>query len=150
MSLKFRDEIDYVTFDNLMEKDGNVVYELSCLASNIKNEVIQVLNFFLSFLKKYEERKAHNMLSLMLDPRFETLHLVSSLISCEQGKVIVEKYDKKSLFPMLLKCYYHLHPFVESKRGVVDQRVEEDKSLNIFEMTIAEVSQQRNWSVKSF
>jgi len=36
---------------------------------------------------------------------------------------------------MFLKCYYHLHPLVESKRGVVDQRVEEDMSLDIFEMT---------------
>jgi hypothetical protein len=57
---------------------------------------------------------------------------VSSLIGHEQGKVIVEEYDKKSLFPMFLKCYYHLHPLVETKRGVVDQRVEEDKSLDIF------------------
>ncbi len=36
---------------------------------------------------------------------------------------------------MLLKCYYHLHPLVESKRGVVGQKVEEDMSLDIFEMT---------------
>jgi hypothetical protein len=36
MNLKFKDEIDYATFDNLMDEDGNVVYELSCLASNIK------------------------------------------------------------------------------------------------------------------
>jgi hypothetical protein len=49
MSLKFRDEIDFVTFDNLMEEDGNVVYELSCLASNIKKEVIKVLDSILSF-----------------------------------------------------------------------------------------------------
>jgi hypothetical protein len=75
------------------------------------------------------------MLSLMLDLRFKTLCLVSSFIGLEQGKAIVEKYDKKSLFPMLLKCYYHLHPLVESKRGVVDERVEEDKSLDTFEMT---------------
>jgi hypothetical protein len=40
MSLKFRDEIDFPTFDNLMEEDGNVVYEFSCLASNINKEVI--------------------------------------------------------------------------------------------------------------
>jgi hypothetical protein len=93
MSLKFRDEIDYATFDNLMEEDENVVCELSCLASNIKKEVVQVLNFFLSFLTKYEERKAHNMLPLILGPRFKTLHLVSSLIDHEQGKRIVEKYD---------------------------------------------------------
>jgi hypothetical protein len=37
---------------------------------------------------------------------------------------------------MFLKCYYHLHPLVESKEGVVDQRVEEDNNLNIFEMII--------------
>jgi hypothetical protein len=41
-------EIDFVTFDNLMEKYANVVYELSCLVSNIKKEVIGVLDFFLS------------------------------------------------------------------------------------------------------
>jgi hypothetical protein len=39
-SLKFKGEIDFATFDNFMEEDGNVVYELSCLASNIKKEVI--------------------------------------------------------------------------------------------------------------
>jgi len=72
------------------------------------------------------------MAFLMLNLRFKTLHLMSSLIGHEQGKVIVEEYDKKSLFPMFLKCYYHLHPLVETKRGVVDQRVEEDKSLDIF------------------
>jgi hypothetical protein len=36
---------------------------------------------------------------------------------------------------MLLKCYYHLHPLVEFERGVVDQKVAEDMSLDIFEMT---------------
>jgi hypothetical protein len=40
MNLKFKDEIDFATFDNLMEEDGNVIYELSCLTSNIKKEVI--------------------------------------------------------------------------------------------------------------
>jgi hypothetical protein len=37
---------------------------------------------------------------------------------------------------MFLKCYYHLHPLVGFKRGVVDQRVKEDMYLDIFEMTI--------------
>jgi energy-converting hydrogenase A subunit M len=89
--------------------------------------------FFSFLLKKTEERKARNMLSLMLDPRFFKNRLVSPLIGHEQGKAIVEEYDKKSLFPMLLKCYYHLHPLVESKRGVVDEKVEEDMTLDIFE-----------------
>jgi hypothetical protein len=62
------------------------------------------------------------------------LSCVLTLIGCEQGKAIVEEYDKNSLFPMLMKCYYHFHPLVESKRGVVDQRVEDDMNLDIFEM----------------
>ncbi len=60
---------------------------------------------------------------------------MSSLIGCEQGKAIIEEYDKKTSFPMLLKCYYHLHPLVESEKGVVDERVEKDMSLDIFEMS---------------
>jgi hypothetical protein len=51
ISLKFKNEIDFTTFDNLMEEDANVVPELSCLVSNIR-----VLNCFLSFFKKYEKQ----------------------------------------------------------------------------------------------
>jgi hypothetical protein len=37
---------------------------------------------------------------------------------------------------MFLKCHYdHLHPLVENERGVVDQKVKKDNSLDIFEMT---------------
>jgi hypothetical protein len=45
------------------------------------------------------------MLSLVLDPRFKNLRLISSLISQEQGISIVQKYDMRSLIPMLLKCH---------------------------------------------
>ncbi len=57
MSLKFRDEIDSTTFDNLMDEDGNVVYELLCLPSNIKKKVIQVLRFFFFLLKNMWRKK---------------------------------------------------------------------------------------------
>jgi hypothetical protein len=53
---------------------------------------------FSFFLKKNEERKTHNMFSLMLDYRFKTFHLVSSFIGREQGKAIVEEYDKNLYF----------------------------------------------------
>ncbi len=75
----------------------------------------------------------------MLDPSFKTLCLVSSLIVHEQGKAIVKKYDKKSLFPMFLKCSNHLDPLVEFERDVVEQRIEKDRSLDIFGM-IANIS----------
>jgi len=60
----------------------------------------------------------------MLEPRFRTLHLMSSLIVHEQGKAIVEEYDIKFLFPMFLKCNYDLHPLAKFESGVVDQNVE--------------------------
>jgi hypothetical protein len=81
------------------------------------------------------------MFSFMLESRFKTLHLVFSFIGYEQGKVIIEEYDKKTLFPMFLKCHYYLHPLVEFEKGVVDEKVEEDNNLDIFEMTMS-VSEQ--------
>jgi hypothetical protein len=77
-----------------MEKDGNVIDELSCLALDIKKEVIHILDSFFSFFEKNDKRKVHNMFCLMLDPRFKIICLVFSFISVEQGKVIVEEYDK--------------------------------------------------------
>jgi len=43
------------------------------------------------------------MFFLMLNPRFKTVHLVSSLIGCEQHKVIVEEYDTKKIVSYAFK-----------------------------------------------
>jgi len=48
-SLKFKDEIDFATFDNVMEGDANVAFELSCLVSNIRKEVVGVLDSLFIF-----------------------------------------------------------------------------------------------------
>jgi hypothetical protein len=49
MSLKFKNKIEIVTFfNNLMDEDGNVVFELACLTFNIKKEIVDVLDSFLS------------------------------------------------------------------------------------------------------
>ncbi len=50
-----------------MDDDFAITLELSLFTSNMKKEVCGVFNSFLSFLNKYEEIIAHNMLSLMLD-----------------------------------------------------------------------------------
>jgi hypothetical protein len=43
---------------------------------------------------------------------------VLSLTGREQGKIIDEEYDKKIfILSMIFKCYYHLHPLVESEKG---------------------------------
>jgi hypothetical protein len=79
-----------------------------------------VLDSLISFLKVCDKKKAHNMISLMLDPRYRSFHIVSSFVGKEQGVVLVEEYDRKSLYPMLVKCHEHLHLLVRSKRNFVD------------------------------
>jgi len=88
-----------------MDDDSIVSDELSLLGFNIRREVINVLDYFLSFLKIYDKRKGHNMISLMLNPRYKSLHIVSSFVGREQGVALVEKYDRKCLYPMLVKCH---------------------------------------------
>jgi hypothetical protein len=68
-----------------------------------------VLDPFLSFLWRFEPQKADNMLCLMLDPWCKNLCLMFSFIGCDIDKLIVNEYDEKSLFAMLLKCYGHSH-----------------------------------------
>jgi hypothetical protein len=136
MSLKFREENQVLpSFENLMDDDSIVNDELFLLASNIRREVINVLNSFLSFLNVYDKRKTQNMISLLLDLRFKSLHIISSF-GKEQGVVFVEEYDRKSLYPMLVKCHEHLHPLVISKTNFVDQNIfDQDYNLDIFEQT---------------
>jgi len=55
MSLKFKDKFDFATFDNLMEEDANVVYEFSCLASNVKKIVVGVFDFVFCSLKNMKK-----------------------------------------------------------------------------------------------
>ncbi len=135
MSLKLKDENKIIpSFESVIENDSINSDELSLLVFNIKREVINVLNSFVSFLKKYENRKAHNVISLMLDPSFKSLRIVSSFVGREQGVAIVEEYDRKSLYPMLVKCHEHLHLLVRLYRNCVDQHIfEQDCSLDIFE-----------------
>jgi hypothetical protein len=46
----------------------------------------------------------------MLDPKYKGLHIVPSFAGSEQGVALLEEYDKKSLYLMLVKCHEHLHP----------------------------------------
>jgi hypothetical protein len=87
-----------------------------------------------------KQEKLTNMLSLMLDPRFKNLHLIFSSVGLEECVSILDEYDRKTLHPMLLKCYHHLHPMTKFI-GCVNQITHEDCSLDIFQPTIASTSQ---------
>jgi len=60
-------------------------------------------NFLFFFKRKIEERKVHNMLSLMLDmyPRFKSLHLLSSLVAMDKLWTLLRN-DRLSLYPICL------------------------------------------------
>jgi hypothetical protein len=64
----------------LMDEDLGMVNELTLLASNIK-KVFYCSSFYF-ILEKYEKKNTY-VLSLMLDPRFKNLRLVSFLIGQE-------------------------------------------------------------------
>ncbi len=91
MSFKTRDEMHLRPFfESFMDDDIGIFLQLVTFVSNIKSEVFGVLDFFLSFLRTSEEKKTHNMLSLMLDPGFESLQLVFLYVGKKQGVCIVE------------------------------------------------------------
>jgi hypothetical protein len=95
MSLKLNEKKKIISsFESVMEDDSILSNELLLLAFNIKKEVINVLDSFLSFLKKYENKKVHNMISLMLNFRFKSFCIVSSFVGREQGVTLVEKYER--------------------------------------------------------
>jgi hypothetical protein len=133
MSSKLKEDVGIVqNLDHFMNDDFEITFELSLFAFNIKKEVCGVLDSFLSFLENYEKRKTHNMFSLMLDPQFKSLHLVSSFVGCEQNISIIEEYDWKSFQPMLLKCYHHLHLVENYDIESIEHRCYEDNNLDIF------------------
>jgi hypothetical protein len=76
------------------------------------------------------------MLSLMLDLRFKSLRLISSFVGQEEGVNIVDEYDKRTLYPMFLKCYHHLHRMTKFV-GCVAQTSDENSSLDILQHIVS-------------
>jgi hypothetical protein len=45
------------------------------------------------------------MFALMLDPRYKDIRIFFIFIGKELGVDVIEEYDKKTFFPMLLKTH---------------------------------------------
>jgi hypothetical protein len=67
-----------------MDDDTRLSLKLATIAFNIKSKMFGVLDSFLSLLKTYEEKKTHNFLSFMLNPKFKNLCLIFSYVKQEQ------------------------------------------------------------------
>jgi len=125
-----------IFLDYWMEKNAIIAIELDLLTSNIKRNICNVLDAFFSFLSKFDERKAHDMFTLMLDLKYKNLkYFLLKFVGKELGVGVVEEYDKiKTFFRMLLKTHQILHPLVTFEY-MVERARDENLNLDIFEMT---------------
>jgi len=99
MSIKLKEAISHFILDTLMKNDLKMDIDwLGTLIVNMKKIVFGLIDYFLSILTKYDERKTHNMLSLMLNLKFKSLNFFSSFISCQQRVAISKKYDRRLFF----------------------------------------------------
>jgi len=58
------------------DDDSNLNIESGTFAMNMKKEVCGVINYFFSFLTKYDEDNVHNLLPLLSNPKFKSLKLI--------------------------------------------------------------------------
>lgn len=73
--------------------------KLEILRGNMSLEVMFVMRFFLSFTQTFiSKKKTHNIIVLMVDPRFRGMECV-----IEKARAIVREYDEKVLIPYLVK-----------------------------------------------
>jgi hypothetical protein len=85
----------------------------------MQKQVVTIRQPFLSFLLSFQERKAHNMLSMMLDARSKNLRLVIQYVGKEKATLIASEYDMYVLFPLLVHVYKFFNPFITSEIVVV-------------------------------
>jgi hypothetical protein len=70
-----------------------------------------VLVPFLDYLQKFDLKKIHMLLTLMLDPRFNDLSILSSYVGIEKATIVTTRYDFKTLIPFLYLVYQKVHQF---------------------------------------
>jgi len=73
------------------DDDSSLNIELGTLEKNIKKEIIGVIDYFLSFLTRYDKIITCNMLALKLDFKFKILGLIYYFISHEQYMVAIAR-----------------------------------------------------------
>jgi hypothetical protein len=89
---------------NLIGDDSRITFELFLFTSNIRRAICGVLDYLFSFQRKYEKIKAHNMF-FMLHPKAFIGYLL--LLAKKKMKIyVVNEYDRRTLYPMILKCYH--------------------------------------------
>ncbi|KAG0584835.1 hypothetical protein M758_3G242300 [Ceratodon purpureus] len=118
LSIHFRQSHLFAGEVTTSNGDGDFDGELLIMKSRMEEEVLAVLEPLLSFAGTFSRQSAHNMLALMLDPRFKGLGLVRDYVGPEKVVGIVFEYDNLVLLPLLMQCYKRLHPTAQSQEPV--------------------------------
>jgi len=85
-------------------------------------QVLNALGPFLAFSQSYIIAKAHNMLAIMLDPRFKNMKIIWDFVGDSLALQVVAEYDVKIVYPLLVQAYFHL----DLVKVVVESIVVED------------------------
>ncbi len=69
-----------------------------------------MLHPFLSFTKSFSRERAHNIVVLMLDPRFKGIDCIMDYIGRDQAAILVQQYDELIVMPLLKVVMGFLNP----------------------------------------
>jgi hypothetical protein len=84
---------------------GDFEFELQVLHIHMMAKIKAILAPFLAFAPTYIVVKAHNMLALMLDPRFKSLDILKAFVGKAKVIHMVVEYVTKSLMPLLMAIF---------------------------------------------
>jgi hypothetical protein len=77
--------------------------------------MVTVISAFFSFMVTFQEHKAHNILSMMLDPCYKGLGVVIQYVGKEKTMQILGECDRYVLFPFLVHAYKNFNPIVTTQ-----------------------------------
>jgi hypothetical protein len=104
--------------------------EIFFLHNNMWLEVIKVIKPFLEFLKSFDAQYVHNMMAIMLDPRFKVSHIMEYLVGSGNLIRLVSKYDVKVVIPFSMAYFDQLNltttSYVALEVNVVKLKIEEN------------------------
>jgi hypothetical protein len=69
-------------------------------------------------LKTFDGGNVHNMMAIMLDPHFKSLHIVDDLLGHGNAIRLAIEYDAKIVIPLLMVCFEWLNPIAISASTV--------------------------------
>ena len=111
---------------------GSFDSELEIMHGRIAKAGCVFLEPFLDFTFKFSKDKAHNMVAIMLDPRYKSLQSISKFMGPQTAKVVVMEYDRLVLLPFLMQVHMHLNP----KTATTSSQADAFESLEVDQFSL--------------